>query len=235
VKTKGTYLQAQFQRLRARCGPKKAIIAVAVSMLTAAYYILRDGIPYKDLGSEHFTRRNKEHAANTSAIKNRARMSRAIAAMSISAPCPISCAISCAGSTAPAAGGTGSQTCRGITSPRQCIPHSRIVAAIRDRGLVVRDRHALRRPARQGGANSRKPRELLFDHACAQDLIDPARFERACRQCGWGRSDMTAAAAVQVAEVTGVAKHLLGSSHRRHVRAPAVPRAPRPCLRRIYP
>jgi len=63
VKTKGTYLQAQFQRLRARRGPKKAIIAVAASMLTAAYYILRDGVPYKELGPEHFTRRNKEHAA----------------------------------------------------------------------------------------------------------------------------------------------------------------------------
>jgi transposase len=63
VKTKGTYLQAQFQRLRARCGPKKAIIAVAASMLTAVFYILRDGVPYKDLGPEHFTRRNKDHAA----------------------------------------------------------------------------------------------------------------------------------------------------------------------------
>jgi len=29
----------------------------------AAYYILRDGVPYKDLGPEHFTRRNKDHAA----------------------------------------------------------------------------------------------------------------------------------------------------------------------------
>jgi transposase len=63
VKTKSTYLQAKFQRLRARCGAKKAIIAVAASMLTAAYYILRDGVPYKDLGPEHFTRRNKDHAA----------------------------------------------------------------------------------------------------------------------------------------------------------------------------
>jgi transposase len=63
VKTKGTYLQAQFQRLRARRGAKKAIIAVAASMLTAAYHILRDSVPYKDLGTEHFTRRNKEHAA----------------------------------------------------------------------------------------------------------------------------------------------------------------------------
>ena len=63
VKTKRTYLQAQFQRLRARCGAKKAIIAVAASMLTAVYYILRDSVPYKDLGPEHFTRRNKDHAA----------------------------------------------------------------------------------------------------------------------------------------------------------------------------
>jgi len=63
VKTKGSYLQAQFQRLRGRRGPKKAIIAVAASMLTAAYHILRDGVPYKDLGPDHFTRRNKDYAA----------------------------------------------------------------------------------------------------------------------------------------------------------------------------
>ena len=63
MKAKGTYLPAQFQRLRARRGAKKAIIAAAASMLTAAYYILRDGVPYKDLDPEHFTRRNKEHAA----------------------------------------------------------------------------------------------------------------------------------------------------------------------------
>ncbi|TMQ20430.1 MAG: hypothetical protein E6J90_16175 [Deltaproteobacteria bacterium] len=38
-------------------GPKKAIIAVAASMLTATY-ILRDGVPHKELGSEHLTRSN---------------------------------------------------------------------------------------------------------------------------------------------------------------------------------
>ena len=32
-------------------------------MLTAAYHILRDAVPYKDLGSEHFNRRNKEYSA----------------------------------------------------------------------------------------------------------------------------------------------------------------------------
>jgi transposase len=59
VHTKGCYLQAQFLRLKARRGAKKAILAVAASMLGACYYMLRDGVPYRDLGSDHFTRRDK--------------------------------------------------------------------------------------------------------------------------------------------------------------------------------
>ena len=54
---KGSYLQAQFRRLRARRGPKKAICAVAASILTAAYHMLRDGTFYRDLGPDHFGRR----------------------------------------------------------------------------------------------------------------------------------------------------------------------------------
>ena len=56
VRTKGSYYQAQFQRLRHRRGPKKAICAVAASMLTAIYHMLRDGTVYKDLGADHFQR-----------------------------------------------------------------------------------------------------------------------------------------------------------------------------------
>jgi transposase len=63
VKSRGTYLQAQFQRLRARRGPKKAIMAVAASMLTAAFFILRDRVVYRDLGAEHFNRHDKRKAA----------------------------------------------------------------------------------------------------------------------------------------------------------------------------
>jgi hypothetical protein len=47
---KRRYLQAHFQRLRHRRGPKKAICAVAASILTAAYHMLRDGTFYQDLG-----------------------------------------------------------------------------------------------------------------------------------------------------------------------------------------
>jgi transposase len=54
---KASYLQARFQRLRARRGPKKAICAVAASILTAAYHMLRDGTFYQDLGPDHFGHR----------------------------------------------------------------------------------------------------------------------------------------------------------------------------------
>jgi transposase len=59
ARTKGGYLQAQFHRLRARRGAKKAIVAVAASMLTAAYFMLRDGIEFRDLGPHHFDRRDQ--------------------------------------------------------------------------------------------------------------------------------------------------------------------------------
>jgi len=57
---KASYLQAQFHRLRGRRGPKKAIGAVAASILTAAYHMLKDGTVYQDLGPDHFTQRSRE-------------------------------------------------------------------------------------------------------------------------------------------------------------------------------
>jgi transposase len=69
ARTKGSYLQAQFHRLRARRGAKKAIGAVAASILTAAYHMLTDGTLYQDLGADHFDRRAK--AAQTKRLVNR--------------------------------------------------------------------------------------------------------------------------------------------------------------------
>jgi transposase len=60
VRVKGGYFQGQFQRLRARRGPKKAILAVASSMLTCAYHMLKRGAEYKDLGADHFARRDRQ-------------------------------------------------------------------------------------------------------------------------------------------------------------------------------
>lgn len=60
ARTKATYLNAQFVRLRTRRGPKKAVCAVAASILTAAYHMLKDGTFYQDLGATHFDRRRPE-------------------------------------------------------------------------------------------------------------------------------------------------------------------------------
>lgn len=59
TRAKGSYLQAQYFRLRSRRGPKKAVGAVAASILTAAYHMLKNGTLYQDLGASHFDNRDK--------------------------------------------------------------------------------------------------------------------------------------------------------------------------------
>ncbi len=63
-KSKGTYLQAQFRRLAALRGPKRALIAVANSILTAGYYMLQRATTYQELGPDYFDKRNKVRATH---------------------------------------------------------------------------------------------------------------------------------------------------------------------------
>jgi transposase len=71
TRAKGTYLRALFGRLRARRGPRKAIVAVAASILTAVYWMLRRGVAYQDLGADHFERTNRTRVAARLAHKLR--------------------------------------------------------------------------------------------------------------------------------------------------------------------
>jgi transposase len=64
TRVKDSYLNAQFHRIKARRGPKKAILAVAASILTAVYHMLKDGTFYQDLGPKHFDPRTKERQKN---------------------------------------------------------------------------------------------------------------------------------------------------------------------------
>jgi transposase len=57
--TKATYLAAQFHRLAARRGRKKAAIAVAHSILVIAYHLLARGTTYQDLGVHYFEERDR--------------------------------------------------------------------------------------------------------------------------------------------------------------------------------
>jgi transposase len=48
VRKKQGFWPVTFRKLRARLGPKKAIVAIARKMLVALYYVLRDATPYRD-------------------------------------------------------------------------------------------------------------------------------------------------------------------------------------------
>jgi transposase len=62
ARSKGTYLSAQYARLRGRRGSKKAAVAVGHSILVIAYHILERGVPYEELGEEHFDQRRSGEA-----------------------------------------------------------------------------------------------------------------------------------------------------------------------------
>ena len=64
VKNKKSYFFAQFQRISAHRGKKRAYVAVAHSMLIAIYHILKDGVPFRDLGSDYYNQFNKERKIN---------------------------------------------------------------------------------------------------------------------------------------------------------------------------
>jgi transposase len=57
-KMKNTYLNAQFRRLASRRGKKRAIMAVAHSILVIVYHMIQNKEPYRELGSDYFDKRN---------------------------------------------------------------------------------------------------------------------------------------------------------------------------------
>jgi transposase len=59
-KTKDTYLAAQYRRIAARRGKKRALVAVGHSILVIVYHILTRRQPYQDLGPTYFDERNRQ-------------------------------------------------------------------------------------------------------------------------------------------------------------------------------
>ncbi len=62
TRTKNTYLQALYQRLRPRIGHGRAIGAVKHSILAAIWHMLSTGETYRDLGGDYFARRHPQRA-----------------------------------------------------------------------------------------------------------------------------------------------------------------------------
>jgi transposase len=61
VRKRNGYLAAQYRRRARRRGDKKAIVAVAHSILVAAWHILRDGVDYRELGGDYFDGLRRQH------------------------------------------------------------------------------------------------------------------------------------------------------------------------------
>jgi len=73
-RTKGNYLSAQYARIKGRHGHKKAVIAVAHSILVIAYHVLSRLEPYRELGGDYFIQRQQKDAYERRLVKQLERM-----------------------------------------------------------------------------------------------------------------------------------------------------------------
>ena len=64
VRVKTSFFSAQYQRLSVRRGKKRAIVAVAHSILITIYHMLKDGQLFQDLGANYYNQFNKERKVN---------------------------------------------------------------------------------------------------------------------------------------------------------------------------
>jgi transposase len=64
VRTKGTYLSALYQRLAARRGKQRAIIAVAHSMMRSVFHMLSRNEAYCELGAHYFDERRRHYTVD---------------------------------------------------------------------------------------------------------------------------------------------------------------------------
>ena len=62
---KGSYLREKFYRLRARCGTKRAAVAIGHRILVAAYHMLSTGANYHDLGAAYLDRVEERRVTRT--------------------------------------------------------------------------------------------------------------------------------------------------------------------------
>ncbi len=61
ARTKGTYLRDKFYRLKARCGHKRAAVAIGHKILVSLYHMLSQNVSYNDLGDLYLDKLNKNH------------------------------------------------------------------------------------------------------------------------------------------------------------------------------
>ena len=79
ARSKGTYLAAQYARLKGRRGSKKAAIAVGHSILVIAYHVLAREVPYEELGEDYFHRQRSSEAYAKRLVRQLERLGHKVA------------------------------------------------------------------------------------------------------------------------------------------------------------
>jgi transposase len=74
ARSKGTYLAAHYARVKGRRGHKKAVVAVAHSILVIAWHLLTREQPYSDLGTDYFLQRQSSDAYKNRLVRQLERM-----------------------------------------------------------------------------------------------------------------------------------------------------------------
>jgi transposase len=62
-RAKNSALQARFRRVLRHRGPKKAVVALAHTLLRIVYHVLADGTTYRELGGDYYDRQHGQRAA----------------------------------------------------------------------------------------------------------------------------------------------------------------------------
>jgi transposase len=79
ARSKGTYLAAQYARLRGRHGSKKAAVAVGHSILVICYHVLEREVPYEELGEDYFHRQRSSEAYAKRLVRQLERLGHKVA------------------------------------------------------------------------------------------------------------------------------------------------------------
>jgi len=61
VKTKGTYFRAKYESMVGRRGKKRTLVAIAHKILIASYHIIKNNVPYQELGANYLLERKKKN------------------------------------------------------------------------------------------------------------------------------------------------------------------------------
>ena len=61
TRTKGTYFRVKYESMVGRRGKKKALLAIGHKILVASYHIIKDQVPYHELGANYLLERRKNN------------------------------------------------------------------------------------------------------------------------------------------------------------------------------